>query len=364
MSKNIKRLLLSLFLWVFTLLIIRLAANNPVMVENYYSQRIYPFISGVLTSIFSIIPFASGELILTGIIVFIIYLIFRFFKKPTKRLLLSGITKTLLVISMINLVFWIFWGLNNYRMPLEEQLGYYISPLAIDDLESTALFLLYRIDEIETQLTFDDNHLPVFEGQASEMLTLAQEGFREFAKEHPFLAQGYYSRPKSMLFSEVMNHLNYSGIYNPFTAEANVNMNIPSYKIPFVAMHEIAHQRGIAGEGEANYLAFLALIQHDNLYFQYSGYTSGLIYVMNALHRADRQRFIEVRKGYSTYLEALMEDNRQHWLRYNTIVSEIGEKNNDLFLRNTGQVEGTKSYGLVVDFIAAYVKQYDLDTVH
>jgi hypothetical protein len=188
------------------------------------------------------------------------------------------------------------------------------------------------------------------------MLNRSKIYFDAYAESVEYLAKGNYSNPKPMIFSEVMSHLNYTGIYNPFTSEPNVNVNIPYYKIPFVATHEIAHQRGIAGEREANFIAFVVSVESGNDDFIYSAYLSGLIYITNAIYKEDRETYFSVREEFSESIEAVLKDNAEYWDKYNTVIAEIGEKNNNAFLKSTGQPQGTKSYGMVVDFITAYIK--------
>ena len=49
--------------------------------------------------------------------------------------------------------------------------------------------------------------------------------------------------------------------------------------MPFTICHELAHLKGYIYEDEANFIAFMACINSDNLFFQYSGYLNVLNYV-------------------------------------------------------------------------------------
>ena len=55
---------------------------------------------------------------------------------------------------------------------------------------------------------------------------------------------GNYSKAKIILNSKLLSYTNITGIYSPFTGEANINTNQPSTSIPFTILHEMAHQRG------------------------------------------------------------------------------------------------------------------------
>lgn len=356
MNKVTKRISISIFILIITYTVNLLARQNTALVETYYSRIIYPKVSLFLSRVFGLLDVSSGEVIILVAVIFMILKAGAFFSNPSMKKLVDETSKLLVTASMIYMLFWILWGLNNYRMPLESNFDYEIEEVSLEELEETAGYLLDNIDYLESHLEFDENNLPVYKGDLDDIRKNSRSYFNRIAAVSDYLAVGIYSKPKAMYFSEIMSRLNYTGIYNPYTAESNVNVNIPKYKIPFVASHEIAHQRGYAGEKEANCLAFISCVESGDYYFEYSGYVSGLVYVTNAIYREDRELYYEIRDKYSENLLAVLNYNHDYWENYKGIASEIGEKNNDIFLKSTGQSEGTKSYGLVVDYLAAYVK--------
>ena len=50
----------------------------------------------------------------------------------------------------------------------------------------------------------------------------------------------------------------------------------------------MAHQRGIAREDEANFIAFLVCMASDDPYIRYSGYLEVYEYVASSLYSDDR----------------------------------------------------------------------------
>lgn len=356
MKKVIKRLSFSILIFIITYITVKMAKNNNEFIETFYSGRLYPAISQNVSFVFSWLPYSVGEIILTIGILSLIVLMISFIKRPSLVYLFDIFSKIVVTSAILYFTFWIVWGLNNFRLPLEKNLGYEVEKLTTQDLNETAVYLIERINELEGQMVFDEDKLPVYHGDTQEILKYSKVYFDNFAKNHSFLTTGRYSRPKPMIYSEVMSHLNYTGIYNPFTAEANLNVEIPHHSIPFVALHEISHQRGIAGEREANFVAFLASVESNDYYFEYSGYVSALNYIVNAVYSEDKDMYFELVELFSLNLRAVYRTNAEYWQNYQTVVSDIGEINNDIFLKNTGQNEGTKSYGLVVDLIASYVK--------
>jgi hypothetical protein len=68
------------------------------------------------------------------------------------------------------------------------------------------------------------------------------------------------------------NYVGFTGYYNPFTGEAQVNTTVPKFLQPFTASHEVAHQLGYAKEMEANFVGYLAASHSTDTLFRYSVY--------------------------------------------------------------------------------------------
>ena len=181
----------------------------------------------------------------------------------------------------------------------------------------------------------------------------AVEAVHGLAEEFPAL-EGYYPQPKKLLLSEFLSYQGLTGIYSPFTVEANYNGDMTAYNIPFTTCHELSHLRGFMQEEEANFIAFLACIQSDRTDFRYSGYLSGWVYCMNALYRAGHESWQEVRLLLAEEAEADLEANSAFWDAYEGRISEAADKINDTYLKANGQADGVKSYSRMVDLIVAY----------
>ena len=127
--------------------------------------------------------------------------------------------------------------------------------------------------------------------------------------------------------------------------------------MPFTVCHEIAHLKGFPKENEANFISFLTCINSDDIFFQYSGYLSGLIYCSNALYREDPEAYVKIKNNFSEGIIRDLTYTNEYWNNYKGFFAKVGENNNNVFLKYTNQPEGTKSYGLVVDLIISYLVQ-------
>ncbi len=142
------------------------------------------------------------------------------------------------------------------------------------------------------------------------------------------------------------------------TSEANININYPDFIIPYTMAHEMAHQRGIAREDEANFVAFLVCMESDDAYIRYSGYSNMLDYLTDALYSADRELYSEFNSNhYPKEMRSEFSAYSAFFKKYsNSKASVVTKTVNDAFLKSQQQKAGTKSYGLVVDLTVAYYK--------
>ena len=167
----------------------------------------------------------------------------------------------------------------------------------------------------------------------------------------------FHSRVKPVMLSEPMSYTHITGVYTFFTGEANININFPDYTIPYTAAHELAHQRGIAREDEANFVAFLVCMESDDAYIRYSGALNLYEYVVSALYSADKELYKEnyVKQSKAIIAERIAYSEFFEKYRENT-VADISEATNNAYLQSQGAPQGTRSYGMVVDLAVAYYR--------
>ena len=154
-----------------------------------------------------------------------------------------------------------------------------------------------------------------------------------------------------------MSYTHITGVYTFFTGEANINVAFPDYTVPFTAAHELSHQRGVARENEANFMAFLVCIRSEDAYIRYCAYLNLYEYVLSALAGADSQMYAKAYAKAPECVKGEMAAYSEFYQKYKeSTVSEISGAVNNTFLIIQG-TEGTKSYGMVVDLAVAYFKE-------
>lgn len=337
-----------------------IAAKKPDLVEKYFSRGIYPITSRIQTGFSNILPFSLYEILIVVLIIYGLYRIVRLIRSISqKSFKIEGCRFLLhlyLFVSIGLFLFQFLWSLNNYRIPLKDQLGLTVRETSIEELADTFKALVKSANETRALLSESQDTVS-HPFKTKVVLTTAWEGYRSLAMEYPVFHSNRVL-VKGLLFSRIQSVSGYSGVYNFFTGEPNINVEPPLVTLPHTACHEIAHQMGITFEEEANYAGFLACKNHPNVLFQYSGYLSALTYVGNALYQQSPDLYGELSKLISSDINADQHEISLFWEKHeNETASEVADKVNEVYLKSNNQPEGMKSYGKFVDLlIADYLK--------
>ena len=370
MSKKLK--LLSLLLFPLSILINTISSRYPYFIEKYYSLSINKFVVEILSNISGIFPFSLYELtiylIIISIALSIIYTFYIIINNPNKLkvFIKNFLLNILSIISIAYFLFIILWGLNYNRIPLETtliknyNLKYNKSISSIDktkeDLVNLYEFLIERTNETR-KLVKSNSGIMKANTDYKGIINRAYLGYENISDLFPNLS-GNYSDAKYVISSKFMCYTGITGIYFPFTGEANVNIAIPDIYIPSTTLHEMAHQRGYASDDEANFIAYLASINHPDIDFKYSGYILALNHTANALYSADYDAYINLSKNISEDVLSDLNNNRKFWDKYEGKIDDISNEINNTYLKANGVSEGVKSYGKMVDLLLTYYSLY------
>ena len=351
-----------------------LAAGKPQFAE-WYSENIYPAFVDSIGRLWGIFPFSVSELVLYILIAaFVLSLAVmvtksvksmkekkKFRRQSTDTAVSSGaapaaaswLSCVLLAAGILAFLYTICCGINYHRRSFSEEEGIVTYRYTAEELKDVCLWLTEEVNALSGEVDRGSSGVMTLEAPEGEG---AVEAMHELAEEFPAL-EGYYPQPKKLLVSEILSYQGLTGIYSPFTVEANYNGDMTAYNIPFTTCHELSHLRGFMQEEEANFIAFLACIGSERTDFQYSGYLSGWVYCMNALYRADRESWQEVRPLLAEEAEPDLEADSAFWDAYEGRISETADKINDTYLKVNGQADGVRRYSRMVDLIVAYFQK-------
>jgi len=263
------------------------------------------------------------------------------------RIFIGGLAMGLTVLAAFSL----FWGANYYADGFQERAGITAEGATVDDLERVTGIFAEGL--IETAHLVERDEAGVVAVSIEQIFDESVYAFYGIEEVFPFLTHRDF-RPKPLISSPIWAMTAYTGFYFPFTGEANINILAPRSRIPATVLHEFAHQRGIADENEANFIAILAGIKSENPTFAYSAWLMGYLYLSNALHRADPDRFWAIQETLPDYVFADFADMRTYRERRHERVAQVMDTLNETMLQGYGVESGIQSYGEVVDLLIVY----------
>lgn len=339
-------------------IIIHFLSANTIWVEKYYSTGIYPYISTSLKYLLGWLPFSAGDLFYGVIAIWLVYKIvqqlrFYWLKKITKDALHISAIKLIKWILLIYLVFNILWGLNYNRAGIASQLNLRQEKYTSQDLRIIDSILLYKVNSSKRALLQAKSYL----ASTSLLKKGTKDAFEHISIRYPFLAN-QSSSIKPSLWGWLGNYLGFTGYYNPFTGEAQVNTTVPQFLQPFIFCHETAHQIGYAKEDEANFVGYLAAIASPDTLFHYSAYLDLFLYTQRNLYKTDSFVVKDFASKLIPEVKADLYEWRQFNTRHKTPVEPIARWLYSKYLINNQQPAGTLTYDEVTGLLIAYYKKF------
>ena len=331
-------------------LFLMLLKKNPSWVEAYYSQCFYPFIFDTHRLFFEKFSFSLGDLLYALVVFFIVKNTISVFKKKNQSWE-TLFRRSFAFISLVLLFFNLNWGLNYYRTPLHQDLGYQTK---YNETELEAVFskLITISNQLHTQLSVNDSTAVTIGYSKAIISDLIENEFDFDLKKmepQPYLKQS--------LWSTLLSYMGYSGYLNPFTLESQANSKIPKLDFMITAAHEMAHQLGIASEGEANFIAFYTSIKHSDPFVQYAGFTFALRYCYAELYKANPERAKEKIKTLHPGILKNYKELSEFWKRYQNPFEPLLKKGYDSYLKANGQAKGIQSYSTIVGYVVTYAQK-------
>lgn len=347
-----------------SILLILIAKGSSYFTEQIYVKYIYRWISQLISSITGLLPFSLAEFITVSLPVVFIAIAIRFLakllmdKQNRRKHMLIGIRNVFCTASIVLFLFTLLGGLNYYRYPISAYSNLEIKDSSLEDLFGLMESLTMEANELRALVPATDKD-GVFQLSMSiaKLADLADEAYNKLSEEYPIVG-GDYGAPKPVLLSDLMSKTEITGIFFPFTMEANVNVAVPDYSIPATMLHEMAHQRGFMREDEANFLAYLAGMESDQNEIKYSSTMLALITAGNALYDQNKDMYFALRDQFSEDVRNDIRANSQYWVQYeDTVVSTVSNKINDTYLKANAQEDGVKSYGRMLDLLLAKFRE-------
>lgn len=347
----------SCILFTAGFLMIFIANKIPAFAE-WYAISIYPMVAGSISRFSGMFPWSLVEIVLYLGVITLLVTVVRFItkllqKREWRSFGKKAMSNIVLTGGVLFFLFVINCGINYQRESFSESEDMKTRTYTAKELAEVSIYLAEQVNKESELVKRREDGTMILPDEAEYIATEAMKQ----ASESFLSLEGYYPRPKGLLLPEILSYQNITGIYAPFTVEANYNSDITDYNVPFTMCHELSHLRGFMQEQEANFIAYLACAQSEEETFRYSGNLLAFIYCTNVLREENYELYEEVRAALSESVEADLKSNREFWVKYDGRIAEVSTQINDTYLKANGQSDGVESYDRMVDLL---VSQYDM----
>ena len=345
--------IITLSLAAVSFILLNLCEKNAALADGV-SDGVGAFLRRSMAALSNRLSFSLAELLVILLVALIPLIIVIAFRLRTAR------GRVRLVLYIFSFAFFMYswyalsFGASYHTSAINDKMDFDTVKVDEESLDSLAVYLVGELNSLSNDLTLVDGEsvMPYSLSEMSEKIVLAYDAF---LADYPIF-DNLSSSVKGVKLSELMAYGGILGMYTYFSGEANLSVVYPDYCLPSAAIHELAHQRGVAREDEANFLAYTVASYSDDPYIRYSGCLSLFEYTVSALSKTNKER---VKQIYSSLgeiplsdLNAYSEFYREHM---NTPLRDISSFFNDTYLRANG-TEGVVSYGRAIRLSLAFYK--------
>ncbi|MBQ9161655.1 MAG: DUF3810 domain-containing protein [Clostridia bacterium] len=325
---------------------------------DWFNQNVSTHIRFALAAVTSVLPFSLAEAVIWTAPL-LLFLILRYAVR-TRCDTWRTVGVFILVLSSVVALFlsvFVFTFAAGYRgRTIDEKMELDKDNITAEELYAISEEVASRANELAPEILYGNDGFSYMPYTINEMNSKLIEAYDKVSESYSFIPNAY-TRVKPVLLSEGLSQMHITGVYTFFTGESNLNVIFPDYTLPFTAAHELAHQRGIAREDEANFVAFLVCTASGDPYIKYCGYVNMYEYLASSLRSADKNLYREVYGGLHPSIKGEFAAYSDFYDRYrDSVASDVSGTINNAYLQSQGTA-GTVSYGMVTRLTVGYFRK-------
>ncbi|WP_213278023.1 DUF3810 domain-containing protein [Chryseobacterium indologenes] len=329
-------------------LLFYVCSKSGVMIsffENFFELQ-----KGIHQALFSWILFSMGDLIYIVLGAFLLYYFILLFKKHRRH---DSMLRILIIINIFYFIYQVFWGMLYFQTPIIKKLSSQKEP----DVEKAKKLALTYLEKCKaTRQAVREDNKGVF--IITNLTSIQKEILHQQTKLPSYISNKKAPQIldiKPSLFKNVMSFTGILGYYNPFTAEAQYNAELPSTFIPFTTAHESSHQLGFAREQEANFVGYLIGVHSSNKELRYSTEFFTLKSLLRFIVEEDPEFVKKILHQYSPAMKRDRLYEKSFMLSHQGWLDDFFGYTNNLFLKSNQQ-EGSVTYSYFIDLLLNYEK--------
>jgi len=342
-------------------LILYIIVLNSVGFADFFNCYLTTPIRQLLALISSIVPFSIAESLLFLSPIWITVL----FIRGIKNAKISGKDTIRFILKLLSILLFIFitfvWTYSSgfHNSTIDKKLGLEKEKLSKEDLYDASIIIIESLNELSDEIIYDNTGASVMPYNYYELSDKIYKAYDKYQDEYGAIIN-FRSIVKPIILSEPLTYTHISGIYTFFTGESNVNVNYPDFIVATSSAHEMAHQRGVARENEANFTSFVVLYGSNDSFLRYSACLDVYSDITNALYYADKELYYKAYALLDNRVKNDLKSYSEFFDKYrDSVASEISGNINNSYLQANGQEDGIKSYGMIVDLTCAFLKKYN-----
>ena len=323
-------------------------------VEKYYSNAFFLFVRNLLDSSIAKIPFPAIYIFIVIVFLLLLKWFLHFFKEKPQPFFQRIFSLTSSIAAFI-VFFFVLWGFNYGRIPIEEKLN--INPVTISNIQllEETKFTIKQLENLRKTLKRDTGSLPqiIF---INNIETISRDALNKTLQNFSY---PYSSKIRGRFVVEDMFLVfSIGGQYLPYVGEANVDDAVFFSKKPFYLIHELAHGNGFTEEATCNFLAYVSCKQSGNVALEYSGELNYLLYLLSELKYRDSVAFDSLILSLPHNIAKDLAEIKQHIAEHTFKTAFFGDLVNNLYLKILGIPDGVKNYDKMLLLVYAWKHQY------
>jgi hypothetical protein len=226
---------------------------SPAAVDHLYSARFYPALQPRVTSFSNLLPFALLDLLIITTAALWLGLAVRDFRRAGRwRAVGRAGARTITWAAAAYLAFLLLWGFNYRRERLIERLPFDAARVTPEAVTRAARRAADRSNELYDPKRREDAPAS---GPVDPTLPAAlNRALADIGRAHRVVP----ARPKRTILDAYFLRAGVDGMIDPFFLETLIVSDLLPFERPFIVAHEWSHLAGIADEGEANFVGWLA----------------------------------------------------------------------------------------------------------
>ncbi len=331
------------------------AGSHPQLVEEWYSRWFFQFVRIGFDHSLGLLPFPAMYLLFLVLVVLLSFNLWQWWRKG--RNVVQLLLNTLAFFAGLIFFFFLLWGYNYDRQPIEKILQL--------QLEPTKLKALRKELERETRLlsqqrllieglgdsVFREEFLP--ENLESALRSDLEKVLQENAYPVVGRVRGRFLYPKGIFL-----RFSSAGLYLPFTGEGHIDGGLHPVQWPFIMTHELAHGYGFAEEGTCNFWAYVACSQSTEPAIAYAGRLSYWRTLAIQYKAYEPEKYEAFRKTLPPGIVADLDAVNATLASYPDFIPNFQNRVYDAYLKTQGIPEGILSYNRVIMLVRAWNDQH------